>query len=353
MVKGACMSVPSHEYRFLKACNKKEVDTVPVWIMRQAGRFLPQYKETRGKYSFMEMCKTPDLAVKVTLMPIKALEVDAAILFSDILIPVEAMGIKVEFVEGKGPVLGTKIGSKGDVGKLCVPDPREKTSFVMEAIRILRKELEGKVPLIGFSGAPFTLASYIVEGGGSKNFIALKMMMYREPELYGMLMEKISDTVILYMNAQIDAGAQAVQIFDTWAGILTPADYREYVYPYTRRVVSEVKREGIPLIHFANESATLLPIIRELGADVYGVDWRIPLDDAISCLGEGCVVQGNMDPTALFHPISRIEEIAADIIKRGKKAGSHIFNLGHGILPPTDVGHARALIDAVHHFGQR
>lgn len=342
-----------NEYRFLKACRKEALDTLPIWIMRQAGRYMPQYQEIRGKHSFLTMCKNPDLAVKVTLLPIELIGVDAAILFSDILIPVEAMGVKVEFIEGKGPVLGSKIKNRNDVDKLAVPDPVEKTGFVMDAIRILRKELEGKAPLIGFSGAPFTLASYIVEGGGSKNFIKLKMLMYQEPEAFSSLMKKITETVILYLNAQIEAGAQAVQIFDTWAGILTPEDYRKYVFPHTRKVISRLNRSDVPVIHFANECATLLPVIRELDADVYGIDWRIGLDDAIDALGEDAVVQGNMDPTALFHPVDKIEEIAASIIEKGKTAASHIFNLGHGILPPTKVDHAKALVEAVHRLGKR
>lgn len=341
-----------NDYRFLRACRGETVDTVPVWIMRQAGRYMPQYKEIRGKHTFLEMCKTPELATEVTLLPIDILKVDAAILFSDILIPVEAMGVKLDFIDGKGPVLDSSIEKAQDVENLIVPDPVEKTGFVMDAIRLLRKELEGRVPLIGFSGAPFTLASYIVEGGGSKNFIKLKMLMYQAPDVYAKLMKKIARTVIDYLNAQIEAGAQAVQIFDTWAGILTPQDYRTYVFPYTKEIVNNLKRDEIPVIHFANESATLLPVIRELAVDVYGLDWRIHIDEGAAILGEGVVVQGNMDPTALFHPAEKIEKIAADIIRRGKKAAGHIFNLGHGILPPTDVRNARALVEAVHKLGK-
>ncbi|RMG59872.1 MAG: uroporphyrinogen decarboxylase [Deltaproteobacteria bacterium] len=340
-------------YRFLRACFGETTDTVPIWIMRQAGRYMPEYQEVRQKHSFMEMCKTPDLAVKVTLLPVDILGVDAAILFSDILIPVEAMGIPVEFVEGKGPVLGAKIRDESDVERLAEFDPAEKTGFVMEAVRILRKELEGKVPLIGFSGAPFTLASYIVEGGSSKNFIKLKTLMYQAPDIYRKLMSKLTRVVTDYLNAQIEAGAQAVQLFDTWAGILTPSDYREYVLPYTRKVIANLKRDEVPVIHYANDSATLLPLFRELGADVYGIDWRINLDDAVEALGGDVVVQGNMDPTALFYPVEKIEKIAGDIIARGRKARAHIFNLGHGILPTTDPEHARALVEAVHRLGKK
>jgi uroporphyrinogen decarboxylase len=320
-----------NDYRFLKACRREPVDTVPIWIMRQAGRYMAQYKEIRGKHTFLEMCKTPELATEVTLLPIDILKVDAAILFSDILIPVEAMGVKLDFIDGKGPVLDFTIQKTQDVENLIVPDPVEKTGFVMEAIRLLRKELEGRVPLIGFSGAPFTLASYIVEGGGSKNFIKLKMLMYQAPDVYAKLMKKITRTVIDYLNAQIEAGAQVVQIFDTWAGILTPQDYRRNVFPYTKEVISNLKREEIPVIHFANESATLLPVIRELGADVYGLDWRIHIDGRVGSLPEPHVVVKTF----------------------GDRHRRPLFNLGHGILPPTDVRHAKALVEAVHRLGRK
>jgi len=273
------------EHRFLKACRREPVDVTPVWIMRQAGRYLPDYQKIRGNNSFLTMCKTPELAAQVTLMPIEQLGVDAAILFSDILIPVEAMGVPLEFHDGKGPLLGKAIRGQKDVDSLAVPDPAEKVPFVMEAIRILRRELDGKVPLIGFSGAPFTLASYIVEGGTSKNFIQLKKLMYQAPEVYRSLMNKIAKTVVLYLNAQIAAGAQAVQIFDTWAGVLTPGDYEEYALPYTRQVVAGLNRRGVPVIHFANDCATLLTAIRTLPIDVVAVDWRIPLDVAAIVVG--------------------------------------------------------------------
>jgi uroporphyrinogen decarboxylase len=299
------------------------------------------------------MCKTPELAAQVTLMPVERLGVDAAILFSDILIPVEAMGVPLEFHDGKGPLLGKAIRVQKDVDSLAVPDPEGKVPFVMEAIRILRKALDGKVPLIGFSGAPFTLASYIVEGGTSKNFIQLKMLMYQAPEVYRSLMNKIAKTVILYLNAQIAAGAQAVQIFDTWAGVLTPADYEEYALPYTRQVVAGLNRKGVPVIHFANDCATLLTAIKTLPIDVVGVDWRIPLDVAAMVVGPEKALQGNMDPTMLFHAPEKIDECVRDVLRRGEKASSHIFNLGHGILPPTNPEHAIAMVEAVHRLGRK
>ena len=341
------------DYRFLKACRREPVDVTPVWIMRQAGRYLPEYQAVRGKHSFLTMCKTPELAAQVTIQPIERLGVDAAILFSDILVPVEAMGIPLEFHEGKGPLLGKTVATRADVDSLAVPDPAEKVPYVMETIRILRKAFEGKVPLIGFSGLPFTLASYIVEQGSSKNFIRLKTMMYQAPEVYRALMEKLVKTVVSYLNAQIRAGAQAIQVFDTWAGILTPGDYAEYVLPYTRAVVEGLSREGVPVIHYANECATLLPHIRTLPVDVVAVDWRIPLDRAAEAVGASFALQGNMDPTMLFLPPEKIDDCVRDVLRRGEKAASHIFNLGHGILPPTPPEHAVAMVEAVHRYGRK
>ncbi len=341
------------EYRFLKACRREPVDVTPVWIMRQAGRYLPEYQKVRGANSFLTLCKTPELAAAVTIQPVERLGVDAAILFSDILIPVEAMGVPLDFHEGKGPLLGKAIKSQADVDTLIVPDPAEKVPFVMETIRILRKAFEGKVPLIGFSGAPFTLASYIVEGGTSRNFIQLKSLMYQAPDVYRSLMKKIAKTVVAYLNAQIEAGAQAVQIFDTWAGILTPGDYEEYALPYTREVVDGLRRDGVPVIHFANDCSTLLPAIRTLPVDVVAVDWRIPLDAAASVVGPGFALQGNMDPTMLFHPPEKIDDCVRDVLRRGAAAAAHIFNLGHGILPPTNPEHAVAMVEAVHRLGRK
>ena len=341
------------DYRFLKACRREPVDVTPVWIMRQAGRYLPEYQKIRGKNSFLTMCKTPELAAEVTVQPIERLGVDAAILFSDILIPVEAMGVPLEFHDGKGPILGKEIRTQADVDVLAVPDPADKVPFVMDAIRILRKAFEGKVPLIGFSGAPFTLASYIVEGGTSRNFIRLKTLMYQAPNVFRSLMKKIAKTVIAYLNAQIEAGAQAVQIFDTWAGILTPGDYEKYALPYTREVVEALNRDGVPVIHYANDCATLLPAIRTLPVDVIAVDWRIPLDQAAAAVGGNVALQGNMDPTMLFLPPEQIEQCVRDVLLRGQSAASHIFNLGHGILPPTNPEHAVSMVEAVRRLGRK
>src|SRR5574341_278257 len=341
------------EYRFLKACRREPVDVTPVWIMRQAGRYLPEYQQVRGKNSFLAMCKTPELAAKVTIQPVERLGVDAAILFSDILIPVEAMGVPLEIHEGKGPILGKAIRSMADVDELAVPDPADKVPFVAEAIRILRKAFDGKVPLIGFSGAPFTLCSYIVEGGSSRNFVKLKTLMYQAPNVYRALMKKITKTVIAYLNAQIAAGVQAVQLFDTWAGVLTTSDYEEYALPYTREAVQGLNRKGVPVIHYANDCATILPGIRTLPVDVLAVDWRIPLDAAVAVTGHDVTLQGNMDPTMLFHPPEKIDDCVRDVLRRAEKAAAHIFNLGHGILPETNPENAIAMVEAVHRLGRK
>ena len=339
--------------RFLKACRKAAVDTTPVWIMRQAGRYLPEYMEVRRKHDFLELCKTPELAAKVTLQPVTRLGVDAAILFSDILIPVEAMGVPLEFREGKGPILGQGVRDRSAVEALAVPDPEKKLGFVLEAIRALRKELAGKVPLIGFAGLPFTLASYMVEGGKSRDFAALRSLMKDDARAFASLMGKLTDMTIAYLGAQIAAGAQAIQIFDTWAGILEPAEYRARVLPYTSRVAEAIRGRGAPVIHFTEDCENLLPVLKELPVDVLSIDWRVPLDRAADIVGPKFVLQGNLDPEILFRPIPEVEAAVADVLKRGRAAGGHIFNLGHGILPKTDPETAKALVAAVHRLGRR
>ena len=300
---------------FLKACRGEKVDFTPIWIMRQAGRYLPGYQAVRANIDFLALCKNPELAAKVTLQPVDVLGVDAAILFSDILIPLEPMGMRLEFSEKEGPVLGEPVRSKSAVDKLIIPDVEEDLPFVFDTVGILRKELENRVPLIGFSGAPFTLATYMIEGGSSKNFLHTKRMMFQYSSVFGYLMEKITDTVISYLSAQIRAGAQAVQIFDTWAGVLSPVDYKTFALPHVRKAVSELKKEGVPIIYFVNNCAGLLKEIRKSGADVIGIDWRIDISDAIKKLGKKMVVQGNLDPCALFLPKEdmegRVKEISA------------------------------------------
>lgn len=336
---------------FLKACRGEQTAYTPVWIMRQAGRYLPEYQEVRAGVDFLTLCKTPELAAKVTMQPVEILDVDAAILFSDILIPVEAMGMQLEFSDKKGPVLGDPVRTKTAVDRLIVPDTEDSMPFVLETIRILRRALG--VPLIGFSGAPFTLATYMIEGGSAKNFLNTKRMMYQNPGLFQLFMEKITATVVSYLAAQIRAGAQAVQIFDSWAGVLAPEDYRTFALPPVKRAITELRKEGVPVIYFVNDCAGLLGEVKKSGADVIGVDWRVSLKDAIRKLGKKFVVQGNLDPCALFLPKEKIEDRVKDILYQGEFARGHIFNLGHGILPETPVEHAKALVEAVHRHSER
>ncbi|UCD35143.1 MAG: uroporphyrinogen decarboxylase [Nitrospiraceae bacterium] len=344
---------------FLKACRGEDVSYTPIWIMRQAGRYLPEYRAVRGKADFLTMCKTPGLAAEVTLQPIDILKVDAAILFSDILIPCEAMGQGLEFHEGKGPLLAPAIRDEETVRRLSVPDPEDKMRFVMDAVRLLRKELSGRVPLIGFAGAPFTTATYMIEGGTSKNFLNTKRMIYENPALYKTFMDKVTATITEYLKAQIAAGAQAVQIFDTWGGIFSPADFREHALSYVKMIIRNLKEwmlsrgETVPVIYFVGETAGLLEEIRTSGADVFGVDWRIDLDSAAARLGNDVVVQGNLDPLSLFLPVNKIEERVKDVLRRGASARGHIFNLGHGVVPQTPPENVVALVEMVHRLSKK
>jgi uroporphyrinogen decarboxylase len=338
---------------FLKACRGEKVDYTPVWLMRQAGRYMPEYQAVRANIDFLTLCKNPKLAAEVTLQPVDILGVDAAILFSDILIPLEPMGMRLEFLDKEGPVLSEPIRNKSAVDKLIIPDIEEDIPFVLETIRILRKELEHKVPLIGFSGAPFTLATYMIEGGTSKNFLHTKKFMFQYGTVFRYLMEKLSDTVTAYLSAQIKAGAQAVQLFDTWAGILSPVDYKKFVLPFIKRIIADLKKEGVPLIYFVNDCAGIIKEVKKSNADVIGVDWRIDIGDAIKKIGKKGVVQGNLDPCALFLPQEKLEERVKDILWKGEAAQGHIFNLGHGILPQTPVENVIAMVEAVHTFGKK
>jgi uroporphyrinogen decarboxylase len=330
---------------FLRACRRQPVERTPIWMMRQAGRYLPEYRAVRARVDFVTLCKTPELAAEVTIQPIDRLGVDAAILFSDILVPAEPMGLTIKF--NPGPVLEPPVRRADDVARLRVPDPEEAVPFVYETIRILRRELAGRVPLIGFGAAPFTLAAYLVEGGGSKNFEHLKRLIYAEPAVAHGLLEKCTATLETYLLAQARAGAQAIQIFDTWAGLLDPADYREFALRYARRVLDSLRDAGVPRIYFALDASHLLDEIRECGADVVGLDWRTPLAEGSRRLGPALALQGNLDPSVLLAPPPAIEERARRIVAEGSAAPGHVFNLGHGILPETPVEHAQALVDAV------
>jgi len=338
---------------FLEACRGEEVAYTPVWIMRQAGRYLPQYQAVRSHIDFLTLCKTPELAAKVTLQPVDVLGVDAAILFSDILIPVEAMGMRLSFSDKQGPLLSEPIRNKSAVERLIVPDTEEDMPYTIETIKILRRELEQKVPLIGFSGAPFTLATYMIEGGTSKNFLHTKKMMFQHNGVFSYLMEKLTEMVISYLTAQIKAGAQAVQLFDTWAGVLTPIDYKNLILPYIKKIIAELKKQEVPIIYFVNNCAGMLKEVKKSGADVIGIDWRIDLGDAIKRLGKKIVVQGNLDPCALFLSQEELEERIKDVLWKGEAAKGHIFNLGHGILPDTPVENVIAMVEAVHRYGKK
>ncbi len=338
---------------FVRACRGEPVDYTPIWIMRQAGRYLPEYKKIRSKVDFLTLCKTPDLAAEVTLQPVDILGVDAAILFSDILIPLEPMGIRLKFYEKKGPVLKNPVRDIKDIKKLRNINPDDELPFVIEAIKILREELRKKVPLIGFSGAPFTLATYIIEGGSSKNFINTKRMMYQHPQLFRDLMTRITNNTIAYLTSQIKAGAQAVQLFDSWAGVLRPYDYENYILPFVKDIINQIKNLGVPVIYFINNCAGLIHIAKKCGAHVIGIDWRIDMYKAVKQIGGKSVIQGNLDPCTLFSNEDYIKETAKDIVDKAYKAKGHIFNLGHGILPDTPVDSARALVDAVHEISRR
>jgi len=340
---------------FLKACRGEEVDYTPIWIMRQAGRYLPEYHTVRSKFTFLELCKTPEAAAEVTIQPVDILGVDAAILFSDILVPLEKMGAPLDFFEKRGPVFAEPIRDRAAVDRLVVPDPELELTYVMDTIRILRRELADKVPLIGFSGAPFTLATYLIEGGSSKNFFQTKKMMYTDPQLYAALLEKITDCTIAYLQAQVEAGAQALQIFDSWAGVLAPCDFSEFALPYAQRIIRTLKDAGVtvPIIYFANNGATLLELSKTSGADVLGLDWRINIEDAVARLGQDVSIQGNLDPIALLLPEDKLAARVGRIVAQGKKARGHIFNLGHGIVPEMPPEKAKMVVRLVHELSKK
>lgn len=334
--------------RFLRACRREAVDCTPIWLMRQAGRYMPEYRAVRERYGFLEMVKRPELAAEVTLQPIQAFDVDAGIIFSDILPPLEGMGLHLTFEKGEGPVIHNPLRSTADVTALRQPDPRETVAYTLEAIRLVRHELGDRLPLIGFSGAPFTLASYAIEGGSTRDFRGTKRLMYAQPETWHLLMNKLTTLVGDYLLAQVEAGANALQIFDSWAGELAPGDYDEYVLPYVQRCVSVAKQSGVPVIYFGTNMNGLLSLLRLTGADVLGLDWRCSIDDAWAELGSGVAVQGNLDPNLLFAPWPEIERRATDILTRVAGRPGHIFNLGHGIMTETPVEHVQRLVEFVH-----
>jgi len=337
--------------RFLKACRREPVDTTPVWFMRQAGRYMSDYRALRERYSLLDICRIPDLAVAVTLQPVDLIDVDAAILFSDLLVPFTPMGLDFDFVKGEGPSIAHPIRSAADVDRLRTFEPRQALAYVLETIRILRKELADRVPLIGFGGAPFTLAAYAIEGGPSTSYARTKAFMYSEPQAWHRLCGRFAEMMSDYLAAQVEAGAQAIQLFDSWAGALGRADYREFALPHTSRIFSALKNSGVPLIHFGVGATAILRDLTEAGGDVIGLDWRLPLDEAWTIVGRDRGVQGNLDPTLLLGPRERLFAAADDVLKRAARRPGHIFNLGHGVLPNTSLDQVQALAKHVHERG--
>ena len=334
-------------HRFLAACRGEPVDATPVWFMRQAGRSLPEYRALKEKHSILELCRQPDLAAEVTMQPVRRLGVDAAILFSDIVIPLEAMGVALDIKPGVGPVIEKPIRSVADVDALHPLVPEETLPFVLETISVLVRELD--VPLIGFGGAPFTLASYLVEGGPSRTHARTKALMFGEPELWNKLMDRLAEGILTYLRAQVAAGAQAIQLFDSWVGCLAPSEYVTYVAPSVERILGGLEDLRVPRIHFGVNTGELLPLMASVGADVVGVDWKVPLSVARTRIGQPVAVQGNLDPAVLLAPWHVVEEHATEVLREGGGRG-HIFNLGHGVLPETDPDTLARLVDLVHEY---
>ena len=334
---------------FLNACALQPSEVTPVWFMRQAGRYLPEYRAIREKFSLLEICRQPELAAEITLQPVRFLGVDAAILFADILLPLIPLGLGLEFVKGEGPRIPRTVRSITDVEALLPFDPHQDLPYVLETIRLLRQEL-GQVPLIGFSGAPFTVASYIIEGGPSRDFRKTKQMMYAAPDVFHALMDRLADVLSSYLSAQAGAGAQALQVFDSWVGALSPLDYERFVLPYSRRVLQAAQACGVPVIHFGTNTTGLLPLMRQAGGTVLGLDWRISLDQGWQILGQGCAVQGNLDPALLFAPLPELRRQVQEVLRCAAGRPGHIFNLGHGILEHTPPDSVKAVVEMVHEY---
>ncbi len=336
---------------FMKACRREPTDYTPIWLMRQAGRYMREYRELRAKVPFIELCKSPELAAEVTLMAVDHLAVDAAIIFTDILVILEPLGVELEFSKGEGPVIKKPLRTITALDTLRNFEPHA-LEFVYDAVRVTRRALDPDIALIGFAGAPFTIASYAIEGGGSRNYENTKRLIYQDSGAWHALMERLVDATASYLNAQIEAGANAVQLFDSWVGCLSPDDYREFVLPHMSKLIRSLK-PGVPVIHFGTDTSSLLELMKEAGGDVIGLDWRVDLREAWARLGHDVAVQGNLDPVALFAPPSEIERRARNIIEKANSRPGHIFNLGHGILPGTPVDHVLALVDAVHEYSSK
>ncbi len=341
------MSAP--DSRFVRACKALPVDVTPVWFMRQAGRYMSEYRAVRKKYSLIEICKKPEIAAEVTITAAEALGVDAAIIFADLLLPLEVMGLPFHFSVGEGPRVERPVANATDVKKLRT-DRAAELGYVSEAVRLVSTHFGSRLPVIGFCGAPFTLASYMIEGGGSRNYIQTKKMMYNSPQVWDELMHKLITVTSQYAAEQVRAGADAIQVFDSWVGCLNVEDYRQYVLPRTSELIRKLQQTGVPIIYFGTDSSTLLQWMKETGADVIGVDWRIPLDVAWKNIGFIGGVQGNLDPVVLFASWKEVRRRAEDILRRASGHDGHVFNLGHGILPDTPVENVKALAAFVHEY---
>ena len=344
------MSAP--QSRFVLACRKRPVDATPVWFMRQAGRYMPEYRAVRKQHSILEICKSPQLAAEVTITAAERLNVDAAIIFADLLLPLEVMGVPFRFEAGEGPKIEIPVRTTADVARIR-DDRAADLNYVSEAVKLVARHFHGKLPVIGFCGAPFTLASYMIEGGGSRNYIETKRMMYNQPDAWDMLMRRLVNVLAAYTTEQVHAGADVLQVFDSWVGCLSPEDYRRYVLPHARALVERLQKSGAPVIYFGTDTATLLPDMQSTGAEVMGVDWRIALDDAWKRMDDRPAVQGNLDPVLLFASWNELKARAQQILRSVAGRPGHIFNLGHGILPGTPVENVIALADFVHEFSAR
>ncbi len=337
--------------RFLRAANRQPVDRTPVWFMRQAGRVLPEYRAVRETMTLLQICEHPDLCAEVTLQPVRRFEMDAAILFADLMHPLVGVGIDLELVENVGPVIRQPVRSAADVERLRPIEPERDLPAVLEAIRLLKRELGDKTPLIAFAGAPFTLAAYLIEGKPSRDFLRTKAMMYGAPELWDALMRRLAGIVTEFMQSQAEAGADALQLFDSWVGALSPQDYAQYVRPHTSRILHDLRPLGVPLIHFGVNTATLLPQMRDDGGTVLGLDWRVPLDEGWGIVGADKAVQGNLDPAVLLGPPEAIKRAVGDVLSRAKGRPGHIFNLGHGLHPQTPLDGVYRAVEYVRELG--
>ena len=343
------MRVAPMNSRFLDACRRRPTDARPVWFMRQAGRYLRQYREIRSRHGILEICKRPDLAATATLQPVEILDVDAAIIFADLLLPVEPMGLKLRYAQGEGPVIANPVRAGSDIDTLSTANTDE-LGYVGEAIQMVVRALSGRVPVIGFVGAPFTMASYMIEGGASRNFIHTKKMMYAEETLWRRLMGKIVDVLAPFASLQVAAGARAIQVFDSWAGALGPDDYVRFAAPYSRALIERIRGTGVPVIHFGTGASGFFRELHAAGGDVMGVDWRINIDQAWMDISYRSAIQGNLDPVALFAPLPELKMRITELLKRTGARPGHIFNLGHGILPETPVENVKAVVQMVREF---